>query len=171
MIVGGDFVSGGDMQLYAACYDCVVAQNKFRKFGFTNWGRNPHGSGWQPNLNNLVADNAMLGDSGIMGVLGCGLTCSDAAGGHCVSIRSRSACSGNATSLLGRDCVAFGPDAYAGAVNMQIAWRRNVMRSLDFTHGVQPFPLVDAGIVDRTMWLTPFIPLELNRTTNVLVRD
>lgn len=36
LLVGNDFVYGGGVQLYAACYDCVVAENKFRHFGFSN---------------------------------------------------------------------------------------------------------------------------------------
>ena len=35
-IVGNTFVKGGDVQLYAACYDCLVAENTFGQFGFTN---------------------------------------------------------------------------------------------------------------------------------------
>ena len=58
-VVGNHFVKGGAMQLYAACYDCVVAHNRFDEFGFSNWGRNPHGIGWQQNLNNLMVDNIM----------------------------------------------------------------------------------------------------------------
>ena len=58
-IVGNTFAKGGGVQLYAACYDCLVAENTFGQFGFTNWGLNPHGVGWQPNLNNLVVDNKM----------------------------------------------------------------------------------------------------------------
>ena len=47
LLVGNDFVYGGGVQLYAACYDCVVAENHFREFGLSNWGRAPHGVGWQ----------------------------------------------------------------------------------------------------------------------------
>ena len=45
MVVGNDFVYGGAMQFYAACLDCVVAENIFRSFGFVNWGRNPSAIG------------------------------------------------------------------------------------------------------------------------------
>jgi hypothetical protein len=182
MIVGGHFQAGGTMQLYAACYDCVVAENTFGEFGFSNWGRNPHGFGWQPNLNNLVADNVMLGRDGrgTMGVLGCSQSCSDADGGHCSSIRPPhdGACSGNATSLPGRDCAIFGSDAFDGAVNQQISWRRNAMTTLGFSNnGPLGFPVVDAGVVEHTRWISappgtpPPPPLDLNRTANVLVRD
>jgi hypothetical protein len=51
-------------------------------------------------------------------------------------------CSGNATSLLGRDCAPVIRDAtstnvgtYVGAINLQLAWRRNAMQELEFLGG------------------------------------
>ena len=61
LLVGNYFAlgyGGRSTQLYAACYDCVVAQNTYGSFFFSNWGRGPHGAGWQPNLNNIIADNS-----------------------------------------------------------------------------------------------------------------
>ena len=34
LLVRNHFVSGGTVQLYAACYDCIVAENEFEEFGF-----------------------------------------------------------------------------------------------------------------------------------------
>ena len=89
LIVGNDFQKGGGVQLYAACYDCTVAQNTFRAFGFSNWGRNPHGAGFEQNLNNHMEDNIVGLGQGVgeqaMGVRGCTLTCSAPYGNKCYS--------------------------------------------------------------------------------------
>eukprot|EP00040_Diaphanoeca_grandis_P035013 m.219104 g.219104 ORF g.219104 m.219104 type:complete len:860 (-) comp33288_c4_seq1:71-2650(-) len=186
LIVGGDFVAGGTMQLYAACYDCVVAENKFRDFGFTNWGLNPHGAGWQPNLNNLMVDNAMLGPRGVdMGVLHCSQTCSDAACGNCYSFGHGGSppqqCSGNTTSMLGRCCAADASNmgAFVGSLNVQVAWRRNRMQSLFFGSkgDSATIAVADTGLVEHTHWTfsnssAPPPHFEnLAKTTNIVVRD
>ena len=47
-------------------------------------------------------------------------------------------CSDNATSLLGRDCTPFaasGIGGYRGAINLQLAWRRNNICCLTPTSG------------------------------------
>jgi hypothetical protein len=36
LIVGNHFVFGGGAQMYAACYDCAIAENRFDHFGFSN---------------------------------------------------------------------------------------------------------------------------------------
>ena len=149
MLVGNDFVYGGGAQLYAACYDCIVAENHFQEFGLSNWGRAPHGVGWQPNINALMVDNVFdrSDRSGGAEVLGCSATCSGSYNDAdeekiCHPAESHSGewigCSGNATSQLGRDCTPFSDDdgtigGYKGAVNMQIAWRRNSMAELTLT--------------------------------------
>ena len=191
IILGNAFLKGGGMQLYAACYDCVVAENEFREFGFSNWGRNPHGTGWQPNLNNVMADNKMTNpnvNEAVMGVRGCSLSCSDSQGQHCTrpEVDGRwIACAQNQTSIFGRDCAPFSANtssigSYRGAVNLQLAWRRNEMSSLLF-FGAGPtkpadIATVDSGVVEHTIWLprdanhtTPRV--NLSGTTNILLRD
>lgn len=194
LVVGNHFVKGGSMQLYAACYDCVVAENRFDDFGFANWGRNPHGVGWQPNLNNVMLDNIMNTGLGSMSVRGCGVSCSASFGSAadidgnkysansvtpCVS--SLGECSGNSTSLLGRDCAPFLKDptnvgSYAGATNLQLAWRRNTMNAVEFLNGVvqmsHGIPLVDGGVIEgnHAVGNKPITVNGLNVTTNILIR-
>ena len=194
LVVGNQFIKGGAMQLYAACYDCVVAENRFEQFGFSNWGRNPHGVGWQPNLNNVMLDNTMNAGSSTMGVRGCGISCSasygsavDLSGKYSAnavspcSSRSLGGCSGNSTSLLGRDCAPFLKDptnigSYTGATNLQLAWRRNTMKGVDFLNGgVQMshgIPLVDGGVIEgnRAAGGEPVTASGLNVTINILMR-
>ena len=113
---------GGALQLYAACYDCVVADNKFgvprhpgepANFGLSNWGRNPHGTGWQPNLNVLFHDN-QFGSSG-PNLHGCGPSCSDP---HLMPAKickppfkpdskEWAGCPNNGTYDEGRDCAEY----------------------------------------------------------------
>lgn len=192
-IVGNHFVKGGGVQLYAACYDCLVAENRFDAFGFANWGRNPHGPGWQPNLNNVMVDNTLTQRG--MSVRGCTPTCSASYGSSpessayavtpCSSIGSgggAGSCSGNATSLFGRDCTPFEDDpthigSYQGAINLQLAWRRNMMSAdgLTFISGAQmagkDLPLVDGGIIEGNFNAAggPIAVSNLNGTANILL--
>ena len=108
LIVGNSMEKGGTMQLYAACYTCIVAENVFGSFGFTNWGRNPHGAGWQPNIKNIIADNTFTAGAGVLGecilcfcghthpstdfftplvIIGCSRTCSSMSGQNCSSLK------------------------------------------------------------------------------------
>jgi hypothetical protein len=178
MIIGNDFVFGGAMQLYANCLDCVVAENTFRSFGFTNWGRNPHGIGLQTNLNNIMCDNRFPGGPNRgMAVAGAAPTCSGSydekdeericsgdRGGPPFSPLSTPTspkwigCPGSATAKLGRDCAPFsdtGVGSYRGAMNLQLAWRRNTMSELSLTGVSGPIwkeagsiPLVDGGVIE-----------------------
>jgi hypothetical protein len=176
LIVGNNFVKGGSTQLYAACYDCVVAENHFEDFGFSNWGRNPHGAGWQPNINNIMVDN-MLARNGFA-IRGCSATCSDPRGLHCTrpSPNSHShgqTCSGNATSLPGRDCAPYAKDSYRGAINLQLAWRRNKITQLTLNlTDIRDIPLLDGGLVEHNIWGLPAgHATNTSATANVLVRE
>jgi hypothetical protein len=177
LVVGNDFVHGGSMQLYAACYDCLVAENTFRKFGFSNWGRNPHGAGWQPNLNNIMADNTMMVEGGGMSVRGCSTTCTDVEG-KCTSAPHTAVWAGcGNNTLLGRDCAPFSSamGSFRGAVNSNLAWRRNTMAHFyidqDSGHRQADIPVLDGGLVEHTLWTTPGAMVNLTGTTNVVVRD
>jgi hypothetical protein len=105
--------------------------------------------------------------SGGMEVMGCEPTCSgeyddldDEKVCHPAASHSGELfpCSGNATSKLGRDCTPFadtGIGSYKGAINLQIAWRRNNMSRL-VLHGPDPdtwikegaIPLIDGGVIE-----------------------
>lgn len=181
MLVGNLFQKGGNVQLYAACYDCTVAQNVFAQFGFTSWGRNPHGAGFQPNLANFIEDNVV---TGAIGVRGCSATCSAPFGARCFR-PSTDGCSNNGTSDAGRDCAAYDNQPYEGAINLRLVWRRNAMQGLDFFGGDLPgipaswhggtgrIPLVDGGLIEHTVWATPngSSALNLSAADNVLLRD
>ena len=67
VFAGNRFEDGGPFQLYAMSIDIVVAENwGARMTGFSSWGRNPHGWGWQPSwrcqfLNNTIAEGNAWG--------------------------------------------------------------------------------------------------------------
>ena len=162
----------------------------------------------QPNLNCLMVNNHFdeFDRSSGMEVLGCGSTCSgmyDNSDGEkiCYPAASHSGewigCSGNATSKLGRDCTPFadeGVGSYKGAINLQIAWRRNNMSNL-VLNGPSPatwikegaIPLVDGGVIEGNYnatggqiglkvsgiqsLLEPTVGGWTSRATNVFVRD
>ena len=151
-----------------ACLCWNAAENTFRKFGFSNWGRAPHGVGWQPNLNAIMADNHFPpGDCCRgMSVMGASRSCSGSDNardeqrtcGKAEAGGSWLGCSGNETSKLGRDCTPFadsGIGSYKGAMNLQLAWRRNDMSFIEL-NGPSPqnwqkaggIPLVDGGVIE-----------------------
>ena len=128
-----------------------------------------------------------------MEVLGCSLTCSGSYGTPswssqgCTSIshgdRMTGECSGNASSLVGRDCAPFSSvpgdiGSYKGALNLQLAWRRNTIQGLLFPGIPMMFlgpkegvPLVDGGLIQGNRNATggAIAVLGLNVTVNVLV--
>jgi hypothetical protein len=69
IFAGNSFEDGGAFQLYAMSIDIIVAENTgARMTGFSSWGRNPHGWGWQPSwrcqfLNNTIAEGNAWGTS------------------------------------------------------------------------------------------------------------
>jgi hypothetical protein len=65
MLFVGNRWEASHFQLYAACFDCVVAENVFNGSFAASWGRNPHAlfGGWQPNLQVEWNDNTIIGES------------------------------------------------------------------------------------------------------------
>ena len=94
-------------------------------------------------------------------------------------------CSGNASSLVGRDCAPFSSapgniGSYKGAINLQLAWRRNTIKQLLFPVSIPlmflgpkegGIPLVDGGLIQGNRNATggAIAVLGLNVTVNVLV--
>ena len=123
--------------------------------------------------------------------MGCSATCSDPKGGGCTSARApASACSGNATSLPGRDCSPLTAQRgaggvvgwYGGAINRQLAWRRNALAELLFNKptaasapwlppALSAVPLVDGALVEHTRWRNGSALRNANNSANVLLRD
>ena len=65
----------------------------------------------------------------------------------------------------------------SGAINLQLAWRRNIMSGLSLSNhrptiGVTALPLVDGGVIEGNRNVTGgdiAVP-DLNATVNVLLR-
>ena len=168
--------------------DCIVAENQFgvprtkgepAKFGLSNWGRNPHGAGWQPNLNNLIHDNTFGPDdpSGGPSVNHCSPTCSDPkrldpkrsdplTAKVCSPAQQHTGewigCANNGSFDLGRDCATFNSrmGSYMGAVNINIAWRRNTAREIAIGSAKSNYswmterkiPIVSGGVIKHNVY-------------------
>lgn len=130
-----------------------------------------------------MVDNRFVDENGGMGVAGAAPSCSsmDAwPNGVCTGDRGGPpwapatpgaaygsvwiGCNGNATQQLGRDCAPFSNSSsdifkdigsYRGAMNTQLAWRRNTMGRIYLTGPSGPtwakagaIPLVDGGVIE-----------------------
>lgn len=111
----------------------------------------------------MIVDNLVAGPATGMGVLACGVTCSAEQGKNCVSASSDGVfrgCANNGTSDIGRDCTPLrdsGIGSFTGAINQQLAWRRNTMDQLilndaqgGYAHfPVQPFVTLDGAVFEH----------------------
>ena len=101
LFIGNTFEDGGAFQLYGMALDTIVAENKgARMEGFSAWGLNPHGWGWQPVWFCQFLDNEILEGNGY---------------GH------RTASFGTITG--------DNNDVYAGPLARYVIFRRNVCRN------------------------------------------